>query len=399
MSAKPTDVAQFIRSFDLSFPESGITPDMILRRLFEVAYGQYDAEPVMRGGLDIATIRKDGVTADQVVAELRAQGYRPLWFDDEGDGSHDYLFVSPERGMLRMVERNDDEGCRTTWYWTCLLTERAKLEELIRKFHDEYEIPKRTFSPLLYALVLDGMDLEVVEVGRVGMPFRRQNYEPQVCESYDRVVQELQAADPPGRLVLIDGPPGVGKTYLIRSLVQDCRRCKFVVVMPDSLIKLSEPAFLPALMRECRRSSRKLVLVVEDGDSLVRAREADSESAALNHVAALLTMSDGLLGHALDLRVIATTNQESVALDKAVTRDGRMLARIPIAELSVPTATKCLQSLVPGAELGDDASSRDMAGVPIPPALSEVYAIARAHGWRPEGAEKGSDLVDDEEFD
>jgi ATPase family associated with various cellular activities (AAA) len=390
MLKMPDDVSEFMDSYDLAYNDEGVSTGLIMRRLFEVSYGSVETHPVTRGSLGNSTIRKPEATQADVFSALLAAGYRHLWADGTQACMEEHLFVAPATGMIRYSERHEQHGGNAVdlgyWGWVCLQPEVAKIEELIRSLHDAFEKPDIPFAPTLYALVVDGMDLEIAEVGEVGCPLRRQNYEPAVCELYDRVAAEIQRDEPSGRLVLIDGPPGVGKTYLIRALVQDCQDCKFVVVMPNALERLTDPTFLPTMMRECRRSNRHLVLVVEDADALVRARDGQTEASALNQVASLLNMSEGLLGHALDLRIIATTNQESVQMDKAVTRDGRLLERIHVGELSAATASKCLQSLRPGVGLRQDCSPH--------PALSEVYAMARAFGWRPDGDEKGPSLAD-----
>jgi hypothetical protein len=101
-------------------------------------------------------------------------------------------------------------------------------------------------------------------------------------------------------------------------------------------------------------------------------------------------MSEGLFGHALDLRVIATTNTPIEKLDPAVVRGGRMLAHLHFLPMRRADAEHCLWSLLPGTEFAPDQIKDSMS-------LADVYQVARAHGWAPVEPEEVEPEEDEDE--
>lgn len=215
-------------------------------------------------------------------------------------------------------------------------------------------------SPV-YSLALGREGPEIITLGHVPSVLERENYSPLVMEGYDYVVKEFGSPAPRARLALLDGPPGSGKTHLIQGLLSALSGCRCVIVPPKLLPDLAGPEFLRALMGH----DGPTVLVLEDADDCLIAREKNE--AAKDALAALLNMSDGIWGKALDLRIVATTNQNLDNIDRAVLRPGRLLRRITVEGILRHEAERVLVRL--GGRVGD---------LPTQPryTLGQLYEIA-----------------------
>lgn len=249
----------------------------------------------------------------------------------------------------------------------------------------------------VYTLAKTTDGYQIIRIGAAGIPLERENYTPKVIEDYDHIVTDLKTCSPCGRLIVLSGEPGTGKTYLVRSLLREVSNATFILIPPHLVRSLGDPEILPSLTSAKQEMEGPVVLLAEDADMCLVPRQGDNMST----ISSVLNLGDGILGSLLDIRIIATTNAAKINMDKASLREGRLCREVEVGPIGVEQATQILQRLVPEAKgltfntkssaMGFKAGS-DNSQVAT---LAQVYARARAEGWKPPAPKSKEDQINE----
>lgn len=178
------------------------------------------------------------------------------------------------------------------------------------------------------------------DIGVGGADLVEANYTPDVIKDFRHVLADLNAKTPCGRISVFDGPPGTGKTYLVRALTQ-LVNAQFILLPAALISEISGPGLANVLLdiRKNGKDQPPMVLIVEDADEALVRRDAANMSA----VSTLLNVGDGIFGTVLDIRIICTSNAGHLKtnddLDPAIIRPGRLCRRISVGALSGGQAT------------------------------------------------------------
>ena len=139
----------------------------------------------------------------------------------------------------------------------------------------------------------------------------------------------------PPRGVLLHGPPGTGKTFVVRALAHEAGAAFFSVKgaeLLDKFVGESERGVRELFARA--RGAAPSILFFDEFDALAPVRGRSTTTVTDSVVAALLTEIDGVSARG-DVAVIAATNRPDL-IDPALLRAGRFEVQI---ELSLPNET------------------------------------------------------------
>jgi hypothetical protein len=80
----------------------------------------------------------------------------------------------------------------------------------------EAHLENRVEDGAVYIITKTSRGFTTTQLGTAGVDLETGNYAPEVITQYKHVIDDFKSADPCGRLVLLTGIPGGGKTYLVR---------------------------------------------------------------------------------------------------------------------------------------------------------------------------------------
>jgi len=161
-----------------------------------------------------------------------------------------------------------------------------------------------------------------------------------VLEDMEYVISSFKKSPPNGRIAIMNGEPGTGKTHLVRALLKELD-CVFLIVPSNLIDSLDKPEFMPLLLNVKNEHEKPIIMVIEDGDVCLVPRKADN----ISTIASLLNLSDGILGSIIDIKMIITTNAEIKDMDQAIMRPGRLCRNITVGPLPYDQANRRYQQL------------------------------------------------------
>lgn len=150
--------------------------------------------------------------------------------------------------------------------------------------------------------------------------------------THDMFRNMLECVKSPGNAVhILHGPPGCGKTALIKKLVVQVTRqtedYKIIYLSPNLLSSLGNADFTGWLMDMCERVNGPIVFIFEDTGEFIAQQTSDSRHPS---TVAILNIIDGILGESLGAygihMVISYNNLEQV--DDAILRRAKTNAYI-----------------------------------------------------------------------
>jgi hypothetical protein len=221
--------------------------------------------------------------------------------------------------------------------------------DLIKMFKEQInkEFVSKTKKNLVFSIIKTQSGLVIKNLGDGSSPLIKDNYHPSVIEDIDHVLASFKKDPPPGRICILNGEPGTGKTHLIRSMFSELD-CVFLVMPSNLIASLDGPDFLPLLISVRDEHEKPIIMVIEDGDTCLVPRKNDN----ISSVTSLLNLSDGILGAILDIKMIISTNADIKDVDRAIMRKGRLCKHIEVGPLPYEQANRVYQRL-----MKDDSST------------------------------------------
>jgi hypothetical protein len=208
------------------------------------------------------------------------------------------------------------------------------------KIGNEFIQPKEIKTGSIFVLKRAGGSLHLGDAGDASIAIQLDNYESNIVDQYNHLLSDLLSGNPCGRLSILSGTPGTGKTSMLRMMFKKSSKIKFVLIRPEMITHLGDPELVTVLLDD-KEDDKPFVFVLEDADSCLAERMSDNMGA----ISAVLNTSDGILGSTLDLRIIATTNAAKVDFDDALMRPGRLCTHIHVDSISQEKAFSVFKRL------------------------------------------------------
>ena len=351
--------------------EIGITADFRDTTPFNI-FRTFFLERSIKLGVPLYVEHISGYTTEDMFSYLEKTYEAPLlqlvFMDEDMDLNVTNKFglytINGEEGVLDISDSDN------YFYGTVMSPSKATCAFFCKKMREK--LSDAPIKGTVHMLAFE-KGYRLIELGEVDQPLERGNYAGNILEQYDHVVADLGTATPFGRLTLLDGVPGTGKSFMIRGLISAVKGL-FIYVPASIAGRLTGPDIIPVLMSK-KDKDVPIILIIEDADSSLTTRQLDNVS----RLSDLLNMSDGLFGDMADIRIIATTNSPKSDIDKAVLRPGRLNEHMQFEALSTDHATQVFERLIGLANTKKGISKN----FPDKLVLAEIYKEAWKHGWKP----------------
>ena len=189
------------------------------------------------------------------------------------------------------------------------------------------------------------------------------NYGEDFPEISDKIIESLNNAS--SGLYLFHGAPGTGKSSYIKYLCSGVLARKVAYIPVGMIASLTSPDMVPLLME-----NKDIVLVIEDAEKALLSRD---EAGRSDLVSTVLNLTDGFIGSALNISIVATFNTAKENIDEALLRKGRLKYCHEFKSLSVTQAKALAESI-----------GQDPGSVTEAMSLADVYHMQATTGYQKE---------------
>lgn len=298
--------------------------------------------------------------------------YNTFAITDSSDSSHTIFGISKDGFYSVHVKHSGSmKDMETTVRCISLRPEfAAQVEKFCSNLKDKPTHREQDFLGPLYMLSKNPMGWQASHFGNHGTKLEEGNYSAEARDGIRRIREDLETDYPLGRISILHGPSGTGKSHIIKDLLL-IPSCMFIYVPARFVTMLNDNSLLSMLVQQ-RAMKGRVVLIIEDADEVLASRHADN----VDQISTMLNIGDGVFSDALDVRFLLTSNQKLNEMDEAIRRRGRISSIVYVGKLKAYQANDALARIV-GKEI--EEPNLFMSDT----SLADVYGKARELGWKP----------------
>lgn len=330
------------------------TLDILKENGFSIIWNKTYFKSDLVPGSEYALLCKINDGYDRVIAIISMFGSDP-WEDPDSDNDHPFSKTFDDD--IKEEEEDDKRKVGSIRFYGTSVNCSEYIERIVKMI----ALPgKKKKAGHIHLIVQqrNSLDTEPFKLACPELDIEM-NYGTKFAESYDTIFKSLNdhKNDERGRLLLLHGEPGTGKTTFINYLANKINRK--ILWLPTMLAEsITSPGFITLLME-----NKGCVLIIEDAERVIGDRNASNSSSI--GVSNILNLTDGVLGDALQIHVVATFNTAKENIDKALLRSGRLIAEHKFEALPVEDTNRLI------AHLGKEGTSDK------PLTLSDIYTFGQ----------------------
>ena len=199
-----------------------------------------------------------------------------------------------------------------------------EITDFVRKFNNTHER-----EPRVKVLISsdEGFFSNTIAISKSSCSIE-DHYNSDLAPVNKKILDSLNRMNNSG-VFLLHGEAGTGKTNYLRYLISNIK--KEVVIIPNGMIsQLNDPEMLEFLSQ-----NKNCVLIIEDAENFI----IDRNQKGYSPISDILNIADGLLSDGLYIQIICTFNTKLSAIDPALLRKGRLIARYEFRALEPEKAT------------------------------------------------------------
>lgn len=245
-------------------------------------------------------------------------------------------------------------------------TQSLQHHEVLKKLGNEFFSKKNAGH--VYAATVTFSGLEPRRLGSISHELVRANYTQEMLDDLDKIIENINNPEPFGRLTILTGQPGSGKTHMIEEIIRRTEDSVALMLSPEQVSALSGPAYISLLTRDYESS--RFLLVIEDGGTLIQ-----SKGEKATEMQAMLNYSDGILGKMLNVQIVVTSNTDYIDVDPAIQRGGRLFKHVHYQGIPFGLAVQRYNELTDTQD--GEVSLKHLEGQTV--TLSELYGCVKQH--------------------
>jgi hypothetical protein len=300
-------------------------------------------------GSTLFEVRTNGISNvpfKEIEEKLLVKLGQPFFsFETANANSSRIMFFSDQATFFCKLEKGKTTDLSTDYSMMIYSTDKTFADEVIKYLKDQFH---EVETDNIYVIASNADGLSLNNLGSLKYNFIRENYEEKVLRGFDYVVSEYNKVNPSGRITIMNGIPGGGKTNLLKGVISSIKNSTVILLPAKFVVELDSPSIVSLLIEErsdrygslhsadSKEKNTPILFIIEDADDCLVPRDG----ANMSTISSLLNYTDGIFGSMLDMRIIATTNADHMDFDKALLRPGRLCRHIVVESLSPEKATE-----------------------------------------------------------